>query len=835
MNIKNKSKGQAQLESNIENGIQNQLISFNKDKTRITYHVKEPYVTSFTNPEEQVRAACFCELVLKYKYPAEQIQFEVYTKPDKDRIDLLVYKDKEFKEPFVVVECKKDGISDAEFEMAREQAYRYANYKRSWYMMIIAGNTVQYFNMKDYKSGEREKNIISDLPRGFGKPPKYKYYKQKGKDLNIVSREELIKALGKCHDTVWQGGKLAPTTAFDEISKLLFCKLKDEKSTRKNDPYQFQIGTNESAEVVFQRIDAIYQKAKQEDEEVFKENIYLSSEVVFSCLKHLQKLAINNIDLDSKGLAFEKFMQDFFKGKMGQFFTPRNVVSFAVAMMQPDNSMYVLDPACGSGGFLLNAMEYVKKYAEKNYTHPLEIYRHWHDFAKDRLFGIEINNQIARVCKMNMILHDDGHSNIINADSLEDIPLIQLLGKKFKKNYFDLILTNPPFGARVKGGEKEYLQKYKLGKNKSKVHKSQKTEILFIERCREFLKPGTGKMTIIVPNGILNNSSLQYVRDYIMENNQILAVVSLPQFTFSHYGAGVRTSVLFLRKKAQNKILGNYPIFMAIADQIGYDATGRETSEKNDFPQIIEQYRKFEQIQHVKVSSDLENKIFLIHRDEIEGRMDSYYYKPEFIKNRFKVENSNIPHKQLGKLMNFSNETWNQKDYFTNKFFYIEIGGIDIKTGDINKISEINISEAPSSAKMVVRENDILISTTRPNRGAISLIDKSFDGFIASTGFAILRKVKHEINRNYLFYALRFESTLKQFEQRCSGGIYPTITKDELRKVLIPLPPKETQLRIVALMDRAYALKKEKEVEADQVVAKAKQEIEDLLLETENL
>lgn len=134
----NKSDRLVQLESHLQTGLQpNQLISFNKDQTQITYHVKEPYNTSFRNPEEPVRAACFCELVLKYKYPADQIQFEVLTKPDKDRIDLVVYKDKKFKEPFVVVECKKDGISDAEFENAVEQAYRYAHYISVWYIMVL--------------------------------------------------------------------------------------------------------------------------------------------------------------------------------------------------------------------------------------------------------------------------------------------------------------------------------------------------------------------------------------------------------------------------------------------------------------------------------------------------------------------------------------------------------------------------------------------------------------------------------------------------------------------------------------------------------------------------
>ena len=840
----NKSDPIVQLESHIKNGVRNQLISFNKDQTRITYYVKEPYTTSFRNPEEQVRAACFCEFVLKYKYCPEYIQFEVLTKPDRDRIDLLVYKDPECKEPFIVVECKKDGISDAELEKAVQQAYRYANYTGAYYIMVKAGNTELCFNVKDYKPGERKKNIISDIPIRYGEPPKYKYYKQEGKDLKIGSREELMKVLEKCHDTVWQGGKLAPTAAFDEIAKLLFCKLKDEKTTIQNEAYQFQIGTNESAGEVFQRIDNIYKEAQQEDEDIFFENINLPSEVVFSCLKHLQPFLINNIDLDSKGLAFEKFMKDFFKGQMGQYFTPREVVQFAVNMMEPKSKMCVLDPACGSGGFLIYTMEYIRKYAKNNYTNPLEIYNHWNAFGKNRLFGIEINDQIARVCQMNMILHDAGHSNIINSDSLDDMERIQCINKKFKKNHFDLILTNPPFGAIVKGFEKEYLKSYIFGNNKNKPRNNQKTEILFIERCVEFLKPG-GKMAMIVPDGILNNSSLQYVRDYIFEVCQILAIVSLPKMTFLHYGAGVKSSLLFVQKKRKiDTSFENYPIFMAIAEQIGYDATGRETPDQNDFPEILKQYKEFEPGSlrlgpfHGQRPPDggpwgkpqWKNQIFLINRDELEDRIDPYYYKPEFINNYSKVRS--IPNKPLGELIHFSKETWNQKDYFIHKFPYIEIGGINIKTGEINNISEIEISKAPRRAKMVIRKNDILISTTAPSKGAICLIDKSFDGFIASTGFAVIRKIQTGLCRKYLFYALRWNSTLKQFEQRSSGGLYPHITKKSLGEVLIPLPSKETQNRIVALMDRAYALKKEKEREAVQVVAKAKQGVEEILFKT---
>lgn len=198
----------------------------------------------------------------------------------------------------------------------------------------MRGTTVLCFQVKHFKPGERKKNIIRDIPIRYGEPPKYKYYKQEGKDLKIGSRAELIKAFQKCHKIIWQGGKLEPTTALDEMSKLLFCKSRDENFSRKNNPYPFQIGTNESAEEVFQRIiDNIYQKAKQEAENILKD-INLPPEVVFSYIKLLPDFSINNIDLDTIGLAFAYFILNFFKGEMGQYFTPRNVVKFAIDMME---------------------------------------------------------------------------------------------------------------------------------------------------------------------------------------------------------------------------------------------------------------------------------------------------------------------------------------------------------------------------------------------------------------------------------------------------------------------------------------------------------------------
>ena len=245
----------------------------------------------------------------------------------------------------------------------------------------------------------------------------------------------------------------------------------------------------------------------------------------------------------------------------GQYFTPREVVEFMVKMVTLDHEERVLDPACGSGGFLLHAMDHIREQASEFYAEGTPEHRdYWHDFAKEMLFGIEVNNSIARVAKMNMILHDDGHGNVIGNDALENFDTLDSRPDRFQKERFDVILTNPPFGGVVKKEEKPYLEYYDLGKKK----KSQKTEVLFLERCFDFLKWETGKLAIILPDGILNNSSLQYVRDYIEQRFQILAVVSLPQTAFSHYGAGVKPSILFLRKFSETE----YSLYQANINQI---------------------------------------------------------------------------------------------------------------------------------------------------------------------------------------------------------------------------------------------------------------------------
>lgn len=195
----------------------------------------------------------------------------------------------------------------------------------------------------------------------------------------------------------------------------------------------------------------------------------------------MQGISLDKTDLDTKGVAFEHFMEDFFKGKSGQFFTPRNIVSCAVRMMNIKTDDLVLDPACGSGGFLLHTLDEVRHQAAEYYPdEEKEQWRYWHDFAQNNLFGIEINDSIARVAKMNMIIHDDGHTNVIGFDALNDIEKMTAKNPGFARKRFDFIVTNPPFGATVKRSEHPYLENYVLAQNGKQIRDNQKTEILFI-------------------------------------------------------------------------------------------------------------------------------------------------------------------------------------------------------------------------------------------------------------------------------------------------------------------------------------------------------------------
>jgi len=450
-------------------------------------------------------------------------------------------------------------------------------------------------------------------------------------------------------------------------------------------------------------------------------------------------------------------------------------------------------------------MDRVRKNAEVDYAGDKraidEIY--WY-FPIQNIFGIEINDRIARIAMMDMVIHEDGHTNIENNDSLAD-PEIFNPKRDIRLGKYTFLLTNPPFGAKVT--DEEVLKQYELG-SRQKKRKSQRSEILFVERCLDFLRPG-GRMGIVLPDGILTNSSLQYVRDFIERKTRILAVISMPQIAFVPVGAGVKASLLFLQKKRfDGEEIGNYPIFMSIADHIGYDATSRP--DKNELPEILTEYQDF-----LKGKGEF-NPAFVIYKEQLEGRYDPYYYQPRFLRAIKILESQKWGQTKLGDLLEISSETRDSRRKSDSYFNYIEISDIDIGQGEITSYSTILGKEAPSRARMALKRGDIILSTTRPYRGAIAIVPEALDNSIGSTGFTVLRAAK--VNSLFLHALLRSNFFLSLLERHMTGSNYPAIASQDLANIKIPLPPRETQDEIASITEKAYKERKEKLAKAKELL-----------------
>lgn len=568
----------------------------------------------WSDPEEKVRAELWAELIYKYEYAPDLIGFEfnVPRRTPNDYADLVIFSDDEKKMPYFVIECKRGDLSDAAFDQAIEQACGNRASLGAPYCGAVAGRTHRRLLRFDkYPPGERERNHITDFPVRYGAPPPWRFYKNEpGKDLPAVPREELRAAIRKCHQTLWEGGRRSPIAAFGEFSKLVFIKHRDEKDLDRpnGEPYAFQRRDGETAEQLAGRVDALYNKEQRLEPDVFTDRIAVEPPILAQCVEHLEGISLDRTELDTKGVAFEEFMGSFFKGDFGQYFTPRELIAFCVAVLNPRRTDLVLDPACGSGGFLLYALDHVRREADQRFrSDSIQHFQYWHDFAQNNLYGLEINDELARVAKMNMIIHDDGHTNIVGHDAMDFPENIRDKNAGLTADKFDLVLTNPPFGATIRrpfqcGGYLEQFQLMRyLGKNyplhsqmtgagdetdtrllsrEVRPRASIKTEIAFLERIHTFLKPGTGKAAVVLPDGILTNSSLQGVRHWLLHHFQLLGVVSLPQFAFQHYDAGVKASIVFLRRLANGETVSDdETIFMALTENIGYDATGRKTFE----------------------------------------------------------------------------------------------------------------------------------------------------------------------------------------------------------------------------------------------------------------
>lgn len=582
-------------------------------------------------PEEYVRQTIEKRLINEHKYLPKQVRIE-YTLQlgsNKPRADIVIF-DKDCENQTqenikIIIECKREAVDakNAKEGIGQLQSYMSASANCEWGMWT---NGIQKFVFR--KALNEKKEIVyedyNDIPSADGNLDDIN--RPKRNTLKNASDDNLLFVFRTCHNHIHVNDGLQKQPAFFELLKVIFCKIEDEKDIPK--PLEFYAQSTERNNpdgqlTVKNRISKIFERVKKKHGKIFDSNdeIKLDKRSLAYIVSELQKYSLLNTRIDIKGKAYEEIVGANLRGDRGEFFTPRNVMKMTVEMINPKSDERVLDSSCGTGGFLVTAMTHVMGELEKQFQNEvgkekadwdtneiLAFQAKISEMAQSFYFGFDINPDLVKATKMNMVMNNDGSGNILQTNSL--LPphewsdefrgkLAEALGVKKEEirnhttlEFFNVIVTNPPFGSKIPLKDENILKQYELAyiwEDKAKTGNWTKTErlqssvppeILFIERCIQFLVPG-GRMGIVLPDSILGSPGLGYIREWLIRNTKIVASLDLHVDTFQPRN-GTQTSILFLQKKTQEEkdreaksgVMADYNIFMAMVDKVGHDKRG---------------------------------------------------------------------------------------------------------------------------------------------------------------------------------------------------------------------------------------------------------------------
>lgn len=568
-------------------------------------------------PEEYVRQEIEKSLVREYQYPRDEIsvEFRVKLGSSSKRADLVIFPEAESHKQetaWAIVECKSAKVSPNHKKEGVGQLKSYLAACVNAEFGMWTNGQARFCYRKVQKNRNHEFVEIPDIPT-------------KGRSLDDIERptfdslrpatsDALLFAFRRCHDYIAGNQGLQKPEAFWELLKLIFCKIEDERSARIDffTTTQERQGLNGQLKVKA-RVETIFDGVKEKYSTIFKKNeiIELEPRVLAYLVSQLQPWSLLESDVDVKGKAYEEIVGANLRGDRGEFFTPRNICRMAVEILDPEPNQLTLDPACGTGGFLTIAMNHVfakirgseqKKWRDPEHPTPSEhqeLFRKVQSYANERIVGIDINPNLVKAAKMNMVMNNDGSGGLYQGNALEKpVTWGDDLRDRDLIDQVDRIFTNPPFGSKIVVDDPSILEQYNLAhvwdydkaedryymRSPRQLQKSQPPELLFIERCVRFLKPGTGRMAIVLPDGVLGAPGLAYVREWILEQTRVLASIDLHPDTFQPKNS-TQTSVLVLERKRFDEIeleraagrKNEYDVFMALANHIGHDKRGNTT------------------------------------------------------------------------------------------------------------------------------------------------------------------------------------------------------------------------------------------------------------------
>ncbi len=561
-------------------------------------------------PEEYVRQNVEQSLILEYGYARDQIavEFPIKVGSGRKRVDIAIFAAGAAhlqQNIQVIIETKREGTKrdDRTDGVGQLKSYMAASVNCQHGMWTNGVDRDCFF--KTPEDGQHAFLDAIDIPiRGAKKAdaPTREF-------LRAATGENLLFTFKRCHNYIAGSSGLQKPDAFWELLKLIFCKIEDERSDNQN--LEFYVTQSERTSMDLQgrvksRLDRIFRdRVLGKYPTIFKANeqLEMSGSTLAYVVSEMQQYSLLDSPVDVKGVAYEEVVGSNLRGDRGEFFTPRNACRMAVQMINPQPGEVILDPSCGTGGFLVTAMNHVLAAIDRKHhsrwtgeapspEQQAEWFRERHDYLSNNIYGLDLNPSLVRAAKMNMVMNNDGSGRLYQCNSLEhphrwpaEGPPPSLLGS------VDVIFANPPFGSEITIDDPRILAQYGVGaawertehgfrprinrKGEPALQSSQPPEILFVERCLQFLKPG-GRMAIVLPNGLLNNPGLAYFRYCILQQAQLLAVVDMHRDLFQPKN-DTQTSMVLLRKWAHGETAenrGDYPIFMAIADKVGHDKRG---------------------------------------------------------------------------------------------------------------------------------------------------------------------------------------------------------------------------------------------------------------------
>jgi type I restriction enzyme M protein len=585
--------------------------------------------------EEYVRQNILKRLVNELGYPKELIKVEFGMKigSNKPRIDIAIFpKDYNLFEQEkikIIIECKKENIKPSDRKEGIEQLKSYiSSCANSEWGMWTNGKDKEVFRKIANSKGEFEFFEYSDIP-AFDTDIHEDDRPKRGRQRKAVA-DNLLFTFKRCHNFIYAFEGFQKQPAFFELLKVIFCKIEDEKNVLSDIEFFVTPKERNSRDgqlSVGKRIDKIFKKVKDKYKLIFEENDKINFKdprTLAFIVGELQDYDLLKTNIDVKGKAYEEIVGANLRGDRGEFFTPRNVMKMTVEMINPKPNEKVLDSSCGTGGFLVQAMnsviQQIELKIEKQFNKPKGSWtEHERQIATDLIretaannfFGFDINPDLVKATKMNMVMNNDGSGNIMRCNSLLpphewDYEFKKDLADAFginsdditnhnKIGLFDIVITNPPFGSKIPIIDQNILSQFQIAGNSKSVPPEQ----LFVERCVQFLKPG-GRLGIVLPDSILGAPGLGHIRKWLFENTKIIASVDLHADTFQPRN-GTQTSVLIVQKKTdEEKFISqheNYEVFMAIVEHVGHDKRGNTMFKRDNNGEIL--YFKNERINDI--------------------------------------------------------------------------------------------------------------------------------------------------------------------------------------------------------------------------------------------